>query len=62
SEIAEVMAAMADGLFWRRAIKPGFDAVTIGRTMLAMLAAMLRPTPGEEPLQTELSEDVESLA
>ncbi|MCC2097939.1 MAG: TetR/AcrR family transcriptional regulator, partial [Hyphomicrobiales bacterium] len=49
SEIAEVMAAMADGLFWRRAIKPGFDAVTIGRTMLAMLAAMLRPTPGEEP-------------
>ncbi len=60
--IAEAMAAMADGLFWRGAIKPQFDAANIGRTMLAMLSAVLRPAPVNQPAEPETSEPVESLA
>ncbi|MGE3247593.1 MAG: TetR/AcrR family transcriptional regulator, partial [Beijerinckiaceae bacterium] len=48
ADIAEAMAAMADGLFWRGAVAPGFDAATIGRTMLAMLVGVLQPRPAEE--------------
>ncbi|MDP4594965.1 MAG: TetR/AcrR family transcriptional regulator [Beijerinckiaceae bacterium] len=53
SSIAEAMAAMADGLFWRSAIAPHFDAATIGRTMLAMLAGVLRPVPAGDSQQSD---------
>lgn len=44
--VVESMAAMADGLFWRGATLAEFDAETTGRTMLTMIAAVLRSSAG----------------
>ena len=44
-ELAQAMHVIADGLFWRRAIQPDFDAVSAGRALLALVAGALSETP-----------------
>lgn len=58
ADVSEAMAAMADGLFWRGAIAPHFDAATIGRTMLAMLAGILQPVPADVVQQAALGKKI----
>jgi TetR/AcrR family transcriptional regulator, repressor for uid operon len=55
--IANVMNVIADGMFWRRAVDPTFDANAIMPAFNAILASLLNPvtvptnTPLEAPLQ-----------
>lgn len=41
--IANVMAVIGDGLCWRRAVDPGFDARAVMPVLTAMLAALINP-------------------
>lgn len=45
AELAQAMHVIADGLFWRRAIQPDFDAVSAGRALLALVAGALSEIP-----------------
>lgn len=48
-DIVAAMNVVADGLFWRRAVEPNFDAAQVGRTLLRMLASVVTPVePGGE--------------
>ena len=40
-ELAQAMHVIADGLFWRRAVQPDFDAATAGRALLALVTGAL---------------------
>ncbi|MFN3891745.1 MAG: TetR/AcrR family transcriptional regulator [Beijerinckiaceae bacterium] len=40
-ELAQAMHVIADGLFWRRAVQPDFDAASAGRTLLAIVMGAL---------------------
>lgn len=42
--VARVFQVLGDGLFWRRAIDPGFDAPAIMPTMLQLVALLLNPS------------------
>lgn len=44
-DLLSAMTAIAEGLFWRRAVDPNFDAVAAGRAFVAMVGAALRPAP-----------------
>ncbi len=54
-EIVMAMAAMADGLFWRSAVIPGGDTAMIGRTMLTMVSAVLRPVHGATAAKQDIN-------
>jgi len=41
--IVASMNALAEGLFWRRAVDPHFDGEAVGRAMVGMVASVLRP-------------------
>ena len=43
SDIVASMKALAEGLFWRRAVDPLFDGEAVGRAMVKMVASVLRP-------------------
>ena len=45
-EAVEAMSVAADGMFWRLGAMPGFDAAAAGKTVLLMIAALLRPSAG----------------
>lgn len=45
NEILQAMGVIADGLFWRRGLDPGFDPAAAGRAVMAMLNALVRPVP-----------------
>ena len=53
-EIVGVMELLADGMFWRRAIDPNFDAEAVMPVILAMMGPMLgrddAPPPRAAPL------------
>jgi hypothetical protein len=38
------MHVIADGLFWRRAVEPDFDAKSAGRVLLSLVAQALSET------------------
>ena len=40
-DLAQAMHVIADGLFWRRAVQPDFDAKSAGRVLLTLVAAAL---------------------
>ena len=40
-DLAQAMHVIADGLFWRRAVQPDFDAATAGRSLLALVMGAL---------------------
>ncbi len=46
ADLVAAMNAIAEGMFWRRAVDPNFDAVAAGRAFLAMVSAVLRPVVG----------------
>ncbi|MFZ4809074.1 MAG: TetR/AcrR family transcriptional regulator [Hyphomicrobiaceae bacterium] len=55
--IAMVLAVLGDGLFWRRAIDPDFDAKSVMPAILAILGGMLNPTgAAAQPLSERTSE------
>ncbi len=43
-DLAEAMHVIADGLFWRRAVEPGFDAKSAGRVLLSLVTHALSET------------------
>lgn len=45
ADLADALHVMADGLFWRRAVQPDYDADRVGRALLAIVASALKP-PG----------------
>lgn len=53
--VAIVLMALADGLAWRRAVEPGFDAETILPIVLNMVRCALRK-PGEPQQMGECHE------
>ena len=48
--LAQAVAVIGDGLFWRRAVDPAFDAKAIVPVVTAMIAALLNPVANPEPL------------
>ena len=42
-ELVQVFMTIGDGLFWRRAIDPGFDPITVLPATLQVFASLLRP-------------------
>jgi AcrR family transcriptional regulator len=49
--VADLVASMnviAEGMFWRRAVDPNFDAAAAGRVFVAMVSAVLRPGSTQE--------------
>lgn len=44
-QIVQMLAIVADGMFWRRALDPAFDARAIGQTILSMVGDLVRPVP-----------------
>ncbi len=43
-DLSQAMHVIADGLFWRRAVQPDFDAATAGRSLLALVMGALSET------------------
>ena len=48
--LAQAIAVIGDGLFWRRAVDPAFDAKTIVPVVTAMIASLLNPVSTPSPL------------
>ena len=48
--LAQAVAVIGDGLFWRRAVDPSFDAKTIVPVVTAMIAGLLNPVSNSSPL------------
>jgi TetR/AcrR family transcriptional repressor of uid operon len=42
-DLVASMNALAEGLFWRRAVDPHFDGEAVGRALVSMVASVLRP-------------------
>lgn len=42
-DLVAAMNVIAEGMFWRRAVDPAFDAAAAGRVFVAMVGAVLRP-------------------
>lgn len=42
-DLVAAMNVIAEGMFWRRAVNPDFDAAAAGRVFVAMVGAVLRP-------------------
>ena len=47
--LAQIIALLGDGLFWRRAIDPAFDAKTMMPAVMDIVAKLINPVPGDEP-------------
>lgn len=44
--LAEVVSLIGDGLFWRRAVHPDFDAQAVMPVLVRMVSAILQPVEG----------------
>jgi TetR/AcrR family transcriptional regulator, repressor for uid operon len=44
--LTQVFSVIADGLFWRRAVDPGFDGSTLVPAVLHVIGGLLKPVPG----------------
>ena len=57
--LAQVFMTIGDGLFWRRAIDPGFDPAIALPATLGVLAGLLRPVadPGQPQAQATANTD-----
>jgi AcrR family transcriptional regulator len=49
--LARVVSVIGDGLFWRRAVDPTFDARSLVPATLQALAGLLKPASQSEPTQ-----------
>jgi len=45
--LAQIIAVMGDGLFWRRGIDPGFDAKTLVPAVMALIRSLLAPSDND---------------
>jgi TetR/AcrR family transcriptional repressor of uid operon len=43
--VAQILALLGDGMFWRRAIDPSFDGRTIMPVVMELVGALLNPVP-----------------
>ena len=43
--LAEVVVTIGDGLFWRRAVDPNFDANAVLPAIIEVIGSLLRPVP-----------------
>ena len=48
--IAQVLALLGDGMFWRRAIDPSFDGRVVMPVVMELVGALLKPRAGELPV------------
>jgi TetR/AcrR family transcriptional regulator, repressor for uid operon len=48
-EVTDIFMIMGDGLFWRRAVVPGFDANKVLPSMMRTLHDLLKPVPVDVP-------------
>lgn len=46
--LAEVVSVMGDGLFWRRAVDPDFDAKRVLPILVALVSSLLNPVAAEK--------------
>jgi hypothetical protein len=44
--LTQVFSVIGDGLFWRRAVDPGFDGSTLVPAVLHVIGGLLKPVPG----------------
>jgi hypothetical protein len=44
--LTQVFSVIGDGLFWRRAVDPGFDGATLVPAVLHVIAGLLKPVAG----------------
>ena len=51
--LARVLVILGDGLFWRRAIDPGFDAASMVPIITAILGSLLNPAGNDTRPQAE---------
>ncbi len=49
TDVAAIMALVADGLFWRRAIDPDFDCAALAPHVVAMLRSLVSPPAAAAP-------------
>lgn len=49
AQLAQLIAVIGDGLFWRRAVDPGFDAKALMPAILTLIETLLNPTPPSSP-------------
>lgn len=47
-QIVQILAVVADGMFWRRALNPAFDAQEAGRAILSMVKDLVQPVPAAD--------------
>ncbi len=47
AEIARVMGVIGDGMFWRRAVDPNFDAQSAFATIVGIMTNLLNPIPSD---------------
>lgn len=60
--LTEVVAVLGDGLFWRRAIDPDFDAERVLPLLIEALSALLRPVAGNDASQDRPGSDAKAVA
>lgn len=46
--VARAFMVVADGMFWRRAVDPGFDPKAVMPAVLELIRTLLNPVPGPE--------------
>lgn len=51
-DLVAAMNVIAEGMFWRRAVDPDFDAAAAGRVFVAMVGAVLAPQPSQQKTST----------
>lgn len=59
--LAQLIAIIGDGLFWRRAVAPSFDAERILPPVLHLIAGLLNPQPTAAGVAHALSAGVDAL-
>ena len=47
--LATVLMLVGDGMFWRRAVDPEFDAKATMPAVMAVLSSLMKPTPAHKP-------------
>ena len=54
--VARAFLVVADGMFWRRAVDPSFDAKAVMPAVMSLIRSLLNPVaepaPGPEPTPT----------
>lgn len=55
--LAKVIAVIGDGMFWRRAVDPTFDAKTLMPAIVALLSGLLNPAGAVHPYATQERND-----